>query len=242
MVQHVETNIGRLLVVEDDRDIRQLIVAQLEREGFVVESAMNLKAAMAAIARQVIDLIILDLNLPDGDGISLCRSVRESGTGPAIMAVTARDSANDRIIGLETGADDYLTKPFEPRELIARVKNLLRRIRQDDQRQRPRGARAAIFGPWRLDLVNRRLITPHGSLVMLSTAEYDILTRLLDSPHEAVSRAALAPDRVTSAMDRSTDNRIVRIRQKLALVPGGEDLILSVRNQGYLLASDVSFE
>jgi two-component system OmpR family response regulator len=242
MAQPAEACIGRLLVVEDDRDIRELIVAQLEREGFAVESAMNLKAAMAALAGQAIDLVVLDLTLPDGDGISLCRSVRESGSGPAIMAVTARDSANDRIIGLETGADDYLTKPFEPRELIARVKNLLRRVRQDDQRQRPRGARAATFGPWRLDLVNRRLITPQGSLVMLSTAEYDILRRLLDSPHEAVSRAALAPDRVTSAVDRSTDNRIVRIRQKLALVPGGEDLILSVRNQGYLLASDVRFE
>jgi len=157
--------------------------------------------------------------------------------------VSARDAAADRVIGLETGADDYLIKPFEPRELIARVRNLLRRLSGPDRKLSERGARLACFGPWRLDLIKRRLVTEDDSVVMLSTAEFDMLLRFIREPRKAIGRDDLVPERrETVWLDRSLDNRVHRIRQKLAQLPGGDDLIVTVRNQGYCLASDVSFQ
>lgn len=230
----------RLLVVDDDSDIRELVIAQLAREGYVLRAARDVAEVRAALAREPIDLVVLDLNLPDGDGLTLCRSLRAEGHGGAIIMVTARDSAIDRVLGLELGADDYLTKPFEPRELSARVRNLLRRRPQTSAR--PQGAWIARFGPWRLDLVRRRLIAPDDSLVMLSSTEFDILARLIEAPHQALSREILLPSRAaTAAFDRTIDNQISRLRQKLA-GPLAEELILTVRGQGYLFAADVQFQ
>jgi len=232
-------HVPRLLVVDDDPDIRELVIGQLAGEGYALQAAKDVKAARAALAAAQIDVIVLDLGLPDGDGLALCRQLRAEGHEGAIIMVTARDSAIDRVLGLELGADDYLTKPFEPRELSARVRNLLRR--RPSASKLVRGARVARFGRWRLDLIKRRLIAPDDSLVMLSSTEFDILNRFVEAPHQPLSREALLPSRAaTAAFDRTIDNQISRLRQKLAAAGG--DLILTVRNQGYLLATEVTFE
>ena len=197
-----------------------------------------------ALSVHAADLIVLDLNLPDGDGLSLCRELRAEGNDVRIIMVSARGSAIDRVLGLELGADDYLTKPFEPRELLVRIRNLLRRSHTDEpDRQRDKSARMARFGPWRLDLFQRRLIAEDGRLVMLSSAEFRLLSRFIEEPNVVVSRENLVPERrATAAFDRSIDLQVSRLRQKLATMQGGEELILTVRGEGYVLASPVSYE
>lgn len=233
---------GRILVVDDDADIRELIIAQLEREAFAVTAAGSVGEAVAALSREPADVVVLDLNLPDGDGLALCRDLRARGYADAIIMVTARDSTLDRVLGLELGADDYLTKPFEPRELLARVRNLMRRIAAPDP-ARPRTARFAQFGPWKLDLLLRRLVTRDGRLVMLSSAEYRLLSRMIEAPNQVLGREVLSPERkATVSFDRSIDLQISRLRQKLAAEPGGADLILTVRSEGYVMAASVIYE
>lgn len=230
-----------LLIVDDDPDIRELVHDQLALEGYELSSASNVAEVRKILDRVAVDLIVLDLNLPDGDGLSLCRTLRAEGHEGAIIMVTARDSAIDRVLGLELGADDYLTKPFEPRELSARVKNLLRRHSRATASVTPAGARTAQFGHWRLDLIKRRLIAPDNSLVMLSSTEFEVLSRLIQTPNQPLSREKLLPSRAaTAAFDRVIDNQISRLRQKLAIT-GDTELILTVRNQGYLLATPVHF-
>ncbi|MCP1470259.1 two-component system OmpR family response regulator [Sphingobium sp. OAS761] len=230
-----------ILVVDDDADIRDLIVGQLSQENFRLLGAGSLSELRATLEREPVDLIVLDLNLPDGDGLGLCRELRAEGVEVQIIMVTARGSAIDRVLGLELGADDYLTKPFEPRELLARIRNLLRRVRTDPV-PRPEQRRYATIGPWRLDLVQRRLIAPDDRLVMLSSAEYRLLTRFIDEPNIVLAREALLPERrATAAFDRTIDLQISRLRQKLATVRGGDELILTVRGEGYVLASEVVY-
>ncbi len=232
----------QVVVVEDDADIRELIAAQLNRERLQITAVGSVAALLAALDEREADLIILDLNLPDGDGVEVCKTLRAQGYQGAIMMVTARNSALDRVLGLELGADDYLAKPFEPRELLARVRNLLRRSRLIDEGI-PRTARFARFGPWRLDLNHRRLVTDDERLVMLSSAEFRLLSQFIDAANRVLSREELAPERsATVAYDRTIDIRVSRLRQKLSGLPGGEDLILTVRNEGYILPGPVEFE
>ena len=235
---------ARLIVVDDDPDIRDLIVQQLRQEHYEVVAAGSLGELYQALSVHAADLIVLDLNLPDGDGLTLCRELRAEGNDVPIIMVSARGSAIDRVLGLELGADDYLTKPFEPRELLVRIRNLLRRSHADEpDRQRDKGVRIARLGPWRLDLFQRRLIAEDGRLVMLSSAEFRLLSRFIDEPNVVLSRENLVPERrATAAFDRSTDLQVSRLRQKLATMPGGEELILTVRGEGYVLASPVSYE
>ncbi|KFG88941.1 Two component transcriptional regulator, winged helix family [Sphingobium herbicidovorans NBRC 16415] len=244
MPEHPNSRQPRLIVVDDDPDIRDLIVRQLRQDHYEVLSAGGVSEFKAALVEQRIDLIVLDLNLPDGDGLELCRELRGQGNDVRIIMVSARGSAIDRVLGLELGADDYLTKPFEPRELLVRVRNLLRRAQPDDaERQRNKGARVACFGPWRLDLFQRRLIAQDNRLVMLSSAEFRLLSRFIEEPNVVLSRENLVPERrVTAAFDRSIDLQVSRLRQKLAGAPGGEELILTVRGEGYVLATPVSYE
>ncbi|ANI79861.1 MULTISPECIES: response regulator [Sphingobium] len=234
----------RLIVVDDDPDIRDLMVGQLLQDHYEVLSAGSVSELKAALAVQPVDLIVLDLNLPDGDGLALCRELRGQGSDVRIIMVSARGSAIDRVLGLELGADDYLTKPFEPRELLVRIRNLLRRTQVDGgDRQRDKGARLARFGPWRLDLFQRRLIADDDRLVMLSSAEFRLLSRFIEDPNIVLSREHLVPERrATAAFDRSIDLQVSRLRQKLASAPGGEELILTVRGEGYVFATPVSYE
>jgi len=232
---------GRVLVADDDADIRELIIAQLEREPYIVSAAGSVGEIRQSLASEPVDVVVLDLNLPDGDGLALCKELRAEGFASAIIMVTARDSAIDRVLGLELGADDYLTKPFEPRELLARVRNLLRRSRTANG-DRPAGARIARFGPWTLDLLHRRLIAADGRLVMLSSAEFRLLARFIDAPNRTLTREELLPERkATIAFDRSIDLQISRLRQKLATETDGDHLILTVRNEGYVLAAVVAY-
>ena len=244
MPDQMNSRQARLIVVDDDPDIRDLIVQQLRQEHYEVVAAGSLGELYQALSVHAADLIVLDLNLPDGDGLSLCRELRAEGNDVPIIMVSARGSAIDRVLGLELGADDYLTKPFEPRELLVRIRNLLRRSHADEpDRQRDKGVRLARLGPWRLDLFQRRLIAEDGRLVMLSSAEFRLLSRFIDEPNVVLSRENLVPERrATAAFDRSTDLQVSRLRQKLATMPGGEELILTVRGEGYVLASPVSYE
>ena len=244
MPDQINSRTARLIVVDDDPDIRDLIVRQLQQEHYEVVPAGSLAELHEALSLHPADLIVLDLNLPDGDGLNLCRDLRAQGNDVRIIMVSARGSAIDRVLGLELGADDYLTKPFEPRELLVRIRNLLRRAHHDDpERQRDKGARTASFGPWRLDLFQRRLIADDGRLVMLSSAEFRLLSRFIDEPNVVLSRENLVPERrATAAFDRSIDLQVSRLRQKLAAMPGGEELILTVRGEGYVLASPVAFK
>ena len=234
----------RLIVVDDDQDIRDLIVAQLRQEQYEVLAAGSLAELDTALTGQPVDLIVLDLNLPDGDGLALCRELRAQGSEVRIIMVTARGSPIDRVLGLELGADDYLTKPFEPRELLVRVRNLLRRSRGGPGGgQREQSVRIARFGPWRLDLFQRRLIASDDRLVMLSSAEFRLLSHFIEEPNVVLSRETLVPERrATASFDRSIDLQVSRLRQKLASLPGGEELILTVRGEGYVFAAPVSYE
>jgi two-component system OmpR family response regulator len=228
-----------IVVVDDDADIRNLILGQLRQESYRLLGAATLAELRRLIRAEPVDLIVLDLNLPDGDGLSLCRELRAEGSPIQIIMVTARGTAIDRVLGLELGADDYLTKPFEPRELLVRIRNLLRRGRGDAG---PRGPamRYAHFGPWRLDLQQRRLVAPDDRLVMLSSAEFRLLCRFIEEPNVVLARETLLPERrATAAFDRSIDLQVSRLRQKLASVPGGDELILTVRGEGYVLACAV---
>lgn len=230
-----------ILVIEDDADIRELIVKQFQYEPYSLRSAGSLAEARAAMTEAPADLLVLDLNLPDGDGLSLCRELRDAGDETAIIMLTAREAPIDRVLGLELGADDYLTKPFEPRELLVRVRNLLRR--HSSPRAQAAKPHFALFGPWRLDMFQRRLVTPTGKLVMLSSAEYRLLAHFVAHPTVVLSREQLLPERsATAAYDRSIDLQISRLRHKLATLPSGEELILTVRNEGYVLTSPVTFE
>jgi two-component system, OmpR family, response regulator len=241
MIVSPEPPAGRILVADDDVDIRELIIAQLEREPYHVSAAGSVAEIRQSLSADPVDVVILDLNLPDGDGLALCKELRAEGFASAIIMVTARDSAIDRVLGLELGADDYLTKPFEPRELLARVRNLLRRTRAGGD-DRPAGSRVAHFGPWTLDLLHRRLIGSDGRLVMLSSAEYRLLTRFIEAPNRTLTREELLPERkATIAFDRSIDLQISRLRQKLAAESEGDQLILTVRNEGYVLAAIVTY-
>ncbi len=243
MPDTASTRAATILVVDDDADIRELIVGQLAQENYRLLSAANLGELRQTLRDHAVDLIVLDLNLPDGDGLTLCRELRGEGSDVQIIMVTARGSAIDRVLGLELGADDYLTKPFEPRELLVRIRNLLRRGRGDNGAQSRAGsARYAHFGPWRLDLVQRRLIAPDDRLVMLSSAEYRLLCHFIEQPNIVLGREALLPERrATAAFDRSIDLQISRLRQKLSSVAGGSELILTVRGEGYVLASAVDY-
>ncbi len=231
-----------ILVADDDADIREMMAQRFAREHFRVGAAGNVAQIKQAVAEQAIDLIVLDLNLPDGDGLALCAQLRADGFMGAIIMVTARDSTTDRVLGLELGADDYLTKPFDFRELLARVRKLLHRFGSFPG-GRPRGARYAIFGEWRLDLIGRRLVAPDGHLVILSSAEFRLLERFIEMPNRVLSKEALLPERrATVAVDRSIVLQISRLRQKLVAAGADEGLIVTVRNEGYVFASTVTFE
>ncbi len=244
MIQQPDPATVRLLIAEDDPVIREVILAQFSRERYVVQAAESIAEAVTALAAGTFDVLVLDVNFPDGNGIELCKSLRADGYEGAIIIVTARDSSIDRVLGLELGADDYLTKPFEFRELLARVRNLLKRVQAPGASAKPKAkGRIARFGDWRLDLYQRRLISSNDRLVILSAAEYRLLCRFIDAPDKVLSREELLPERsVTVAFDRSLDLQISRLRQKLATEVGGDTVILTVRNEGYVLPGPVAFE
>ncbi|HJM50217.1 MAG TPA: response regulator [Alphaproteobacteria bacterium] len=229
-----------ILVVDDHRDVREPLAKYLARSDYRVSVAEDAAAARRVLARQAIDLVVLDVMMPGEDGLALCRHLRESSDLPIIM-LTARAEHVDRVVGLEMGADDYLTKPFEPRELLARIKAVLRRAHSlPPSRQPPAGT--LRFADWSLDVDRRELMGRDGVAVALSSGEFKLLSALLDYPRVVLSRDQLLDHtrgRDASAFDRSIDNQVSRLRRKIEIDPKDPKLITTVWGGGYMLAADV---
>lgn len=231
--------LGHILVVDDDRDIRVLVGDYLKKNGYRVSLAADGRQMRAVLAGSGIDLIVLDLMLPGEDGLSLCRDLRARSDLPVLM-LTARSEPIDRVLGLEMGADDYLAKPFEPRELLARVRNILRRVRA-----LPNGTEVSEgwrFAGWRLEVRTRQLLSPQGVVVALSGAEYRLLEVFLTHPNRVLTRDQLMDlvrGRDADPFDRSIDLRVSRLRQKLGDNARAPELIKTLRNEGYVLAAAV---
>lgn len=231
----------RLLIVEDDRDIRSLLVDFLAREGYEVEAVESSAAMDRRLAHGLPDLVILDVMLPVEDGLSICRRLRARSAVPILMLTAKRDDI-DRIIGLELGADDYIGKPFNPRELLARIRAVLRRSsRQVAPGDMPR--RRKRFAHLTVDLDARLVEDDDGQSVSLTTAEFDLLVCFLERPRRVLSRDQLLDwtrGRNSDPFDRTIDVTVSRLRSKLAqCLPEVTPLINTVRNAGYLFTADV---
>jgi two-component system, OmpR family, response regulator len=232
---------ARVLIVDDDGQIRQLLAGFLKENGLDVALARDGVEMRAALGQQAIDLVVLDLMLPGTGGLDLCRELRRTSSLPVIM-LTAKGDETDRIVGLEVGADDYLAKPFNPRELLARIKAVLRRSRGDAGASTP-SRNGYAFDGWRLDLLRRELINPEGALVELSGAEFDLLIAFMESPNRVLSRDWLletARNRTSDVFDRSVDVLISRLRRKIEQGSDGAEVIKTVRGAGYLFMPKVA--
>jgi two-component system OmpR family response regulator len=231
-----------ILIVDDDREIRALLSQFLGRHGCRVSVAKDGPEMFRTLESARIDLIVLDLMLPGEDGLSLCRKIRADQRLPIIM-LTAMGEETDRIIGLEMGADDYLAKPFNPRELLARIKAVLRRGHQPAEAERPEGARVLEFDGWRLDLARRSLHSPDGVQVQLSAGEYDLLLAFAERPQRVLTRDQLldlARGRAANPFDRSIDVQVSRLRRKIEPDPKEPTVIKTVRSGGYIFTPDVN--
>jgi two-component system OmpR family response regulator len=227
-----------ILIVDDDAEIRQLLGAYLQKNGYQTTVAADGRAMSAALARSRVDLIVLDLMLPGQDGLTLCRKLRADSDTPVIM-LTARGEETDRIVGLEMGADDYLPKPFSPRELLARIKSVLRRYRSLPLNLRADDGREIAFAGWRLDSVARHLVSPEGVVTSLSGAEFQLLKVFLSHPNHVLTRdqlMMLSKGHEADPLDRSIDIQVSRLRQRLREDPAEPKIIKTVRGEGYVLA------
>jgi len=232
----------RLLFVDDDEDILALMTRFFGRYHYDVATAKDGVGMFAELERQPCDLVVLDVMLPNEDGLSLCRRLRASSHIPVIM-LTAMGDQTDRIVGLEMGADDYLPKPFDARELLARVKAVLRRSTLPRVATEPADTRPAIvFAGWRLDLARRELRSPDNMMVPLSGVEFDLLLAFAEHPHRVLSRDQLldlARGRGHDAFDRSIDVQVSRLRRKIDAEPEAPSLIQTIRNGGYMFTPKV---
>lgn len=231
------TSVAEILLVEDDLELRREMAAYLRDNGHVVHEAGDAPAARRVLGERAIQVAVLDVNLPGEDGLSLCRALA-GGDGPAILMLTAQGDPIDRILGLELGADDYVVKPIVPRELLARVKALMRR--------RPAGAKAGktsvyLFADFRLDLAARQLRAPNGAILLLTRSELAILAALLDRARQVVPRedlVALLRSEGAEEMGRAVDLHISRLRRKIQDQTDRE-LIRTYRGVGYMLDAGV---
>jgi two-component system OmpR family response regulator len=230
-----------LLVVDDDRQLRDLLTRFLGKHGYRVTTARDGQEMRQALENWRIDLVILDLMLPGDDGLTLCRELRAESRMPIIM-LTAMGEETDRIVGIEMGADDYLPKPFNPRELLARIKAVLRRT-QEASLQAPAGGDVTLrFAGWRLDRVQRKLESPDGVVVELSGGEFNLLLAFVEHPRRVLSRDQLldlSRGRAAVPFDRSVDVQVGRLRRKIETDPKDPQLIKTVRGGGYLFTAAV---
>ena len=234
-----------LLVVDDDREIRHLLSEYLSQAGFRVTAVGDGKAMRRALEAHRIDLVVLDLMLPDEDGLALCRELRGRSNSLPVLMLTARGDEVDRIVGLEMGADDYLAKPFNPRELLARSKTILRRAQALPTNLESAEARAFRFAGWTLDVATHNAAAPDGLVVPLSGAEYRLLRVFLDHPQRVLPRdqlLELANKREAILFDRSIDVLVGRLRKRLRDDGKEPALIKTVRGEGYVLATGVEAE
>jgi two-component system OmpR family response regulator len=230
-----------ILVVDDDPGIRDVVSEFLSRHGYVVDTAADSREMERAMTRRQPDLIVLDLMLPGEDGLSICRRISRP-EGPAVIMLSAMGEETDRIIGLELGADDYLSKPCNPRELLARVRAVLRRRRDPAPSEDALGA-ACEFSGWRLDLVRHELRSPSAVVVNLSSGEFSLLRAFVEHPQRVLTRDQLleyARGPQSDAFDRAIDVQISRLRRKLEDGGGAIELIRTVRSEGYIFTPKVS--
>jgi two-component system OmpR family response regulator len=230
-----------LLVVDDDAELRALLREYLQRNGYRVTVVPDGKSMWAALDGTKPDLIVLDLMLPGDDGLTLCSHLRARSRIPIIM-LTARGEETDRIVGLEMGADDYLPKPFNPRELLARVKSVLRRARSLPENLAPEPATKLHFAGWTLDVGARHLLSPDRIVIPLSGVEFRLLRIFLDYPRRVLTRDQLIDlmsSRDATPFDRAIDVQVSRLRHRFGDDAREPTLIKTVRGAGYVLAADV---
>ncbi|WP_375291487.1 response regulator [Qipengyuania sp.] len=231
-----------LLLVDDEATLREPLAEYLTRQGFVVREAESAAAARSELTNWSPDLVLLDIMMPGEDGLSLCRHLVEAKHLPVIL-LTAKDEAMDRIVGLEIGADDYVPKPFEPRELVARIRSVLRRASREATTPGDDDAFVYSFEGWELDPLKRRLTDPEGALIAISTAEFRLLKALVDHPRQVLDRDRLldmVQGREAHLFDRAVDNQVSRLRRKIEVDSRNPELIQTVRGGGYRLAADVA--
>lgn len=234
-------NSPHILIVDDDREIRDLLGRFLEKHGCRVTTVPDGRAMRAAMGDWNIDLIVLDLMLPGEDGLTLCRELRAHSAMPIIM-LTAMGEETDRIVGLEMGADDYVPKPFSPRELLARIKAVLRRAGERAEALPVRDGQVLQFAGWALDLARRRLQSPNGAVVLLTGGEFELLTAFVEHPQRVLSRDQLLDftrGRSAAPFDRSIDIQVSRLRRKIEPDSHDPELIKTVRGGGYLFTPSV---
>ncbi len=230
----------RVLIVEDDGAVRDLIAAILGNAGFLVEAAADGFSMQLALEKDPFDLLLLDLNLPDSDGLELARTLR-SRSQMGIIIVSERSEPEERAKGLEIGADDYIAKPFFPRELLARVRNVLDRTNGNDDLLMDNN-NVVGFAGWTLDRTNRILISADGKSPTLTPAEFDLLSFLVSHPNQLLSRDALAdalPEVKSDSGDRAIDILVSRLRKKIGDEKGEDQLIETIRGHGYRFNSNV---
>ena len=234
--------ITRCLVVDDDPELLQSVCDYLRRFGFEAVPAATAAQMRACLSQGGIDVVVLDVMLPDGDGLAICAALRqrpETANLPVIM-LTAQGDPHSRVLGLELGADDYVAKPFEPRELVARIKAVLRR------RSAPSGERGGDgtveFAGWRFDRLKRQLLSPQQVVVPLSSAEYRLLTAFVERPRRVLTRDQLLDatrGQGVVVADRAIDLAVSRLRQKLSAARDGAQLICTIRGEGYIFDAEV---
>jgi two-component system phosphate regulon response regulator OmpR len=229
------SEVAHIVVVDDEPDIRLLIQTYLTRHGFAVSQADGGRSLRALMAERPVDLVILDVNMPEQDGVSIARELRSAGPIGIIM-LTANSDSVDKVVGLEVGADDYVTKPFDPRELLARVRSVLRRASTPEASPATMG-REVVIGKVRLNLDSRKMFAADGTELPLTAMEFDLLRTFVEHPNRVLSRDQLldlAHSKAPDVFDRSVDTRVVRLRQKIETDPRHPQSIKTVRNAGYM--------
>ena len=231
----------RILLIDDDEALGPPLAQYFQRFGLALEQAFTPSAGLARLRAGGVDAALLDVMLPEMDGFELCRAIRRESDLPVLM-LTARGEETDRIVGIEMGADDYLVKPFNPRELLARIKSILRRTRALPPNLRPEAARCLHFSGWCLDTAARLLTAPDGVAIPLSGGEYRLLRILLDHPNRVLTRDQLCElihGREAGPFDRAIDVQVSRLRQRLRDDSREPQLVKTVRGEGYVLACTV---
>jgi two-component system OmpR family response regulator len=229
----------RLLLVDDEPALREPLAEYLSRQGFAVTQAASAAEARSQLKNELPELVLLDIMMPGEDGLSLCRHLADAHQIPTIL-LTAKGEAMDRIIGLEIGADDYVVKPFEPRELVARIRSVLRRSAKGGAQ--PDEDEQFEFEGWHLDPLKRRLTDPEGAMVSISSAEFRLLMAFLEHPRQVLDRDRLldmVQGREAHLFDRAIDNQVSRLRRKVEVDSKNPTLIQTVWGGGYMLATDV---
>lgn len=231
----------KILLVDDEATLREPLADYLQGQGFAVTEAQSAAAARSHLTTSRPDIVLLDIMMPGEDGLSLCRHLVETQGLPVIF-LTAKGEAMDRILGLELGADDYVVKPFEPRELVARIRTVLRRVDRTTTPQAEMEDWHYQFEGWQLDPLKRKLTDPEDVTVPISTAEFRLLRAFLDAPRQVMDRDLLldlVQGRTAQLFDRAVDNQVSRLRRKIETDTSNPQLILTVRGGGYRFAAGV---